>query len=110
MNGNLRPAATSTQGRLFAWLLAPHAVSLIAFFTALAIVLWTESNRTEPDRILGLIGAGSGVLALPATLFMLVVFPYRTASLREWWWIILHLVGLAAVAGGGILYMVFHLV
>ncbi len=110
MNGNLRRAATSMQGRLFAWLLVPHAVSLAALVAALAIVLWTENNRTEPDRILGLIGAGSGVLALPATLFMLVVFPYRTASLRDWWWVILHLVGLTAVAGGGILYMVFHLV
>lgn len=110
MNGSLRPAATSTKGRLFAWLLAPHAVSLVALFAALAIVLWSESNRTEPDRILGLIGAGSGVLALLATLFMLVVFPYRTASLREWWWVILHLVGLVAVVGGGTLYLLFHLV
>jgi len=40
---------------------------------AVAVVLRTESNRTEPDRILGLIGGGSGESALVAALST----PYR---------------------------------
>jgi hypothetical protein len=50
--------------------------------TAVAVVLRTESNRTEPDRVLGLIGGGSGESALVAALSTLIVFPYRTDSMR----------------------------
>jgi hypothetical protein len=50
--------------------------------TAVAVVLRTESNRTEPDRILGLIGGGSGESALVAASSTLIVFPYRTDSMR----------------------------
>jgi len=51
--------------------------------SAVAVVLRTESNRTAPDRILGLIGGGSGESALVAALSTLIVFPCRTDSMWE---------------------------
>ncbi len=70
--------------------------------SAVAIVLRTDSNRTEPDRILGLIGGGSGALALGAALSTLIVFPYRTASIQERVWFTLRLAGLFALFGMGL--------
>jgi len=69
---------------------------------AVAVVLRTGSNRTAPDRFLGLIGGGSGESALVAALSTLIVFPYRTASIQEWVWFTLRLADLFALFGMGL--------
>jgi hypothetical protein len=80
-----RTSITGSSSRICEW--EPAASSHLnkganVRLTAVAVVLRTESNRTAPDRVLGLIGGGSGESALVAASSTLIVFPYRTDSMR----------------------------
>lgn len=91
------------------WLLVPHGLAAAAFVGAFAAMHVTGTNRSDPDRWLGVAGYALSLLALLATAVMLFLFPYKAAVKWEWAAFAAHFLLLIALAVLGVLWIAFHL-
>ncbi|MEO1457069.1 MAG: hypothetical protein AAFV49_05800 [Pseudomonadota bacterium] len=89
--------------------LAPHALSLVAFAGAFAVLHVLQTNRSALDLNLGIAGYLTGGAALLAS----VVFAVRTLGTPErrgdWPWLLAHLAALSLVIFGGLAWLGAHL-
>lgn len=96
-------------GLLSAWLLLPHLVSAAAFLAAMVWMNAVGTNRSHTDLTLGLIGYGSGGLALIASFGALGLHPWRTATTRQTLWLVVHLPALFIVLALGFYWLALHI-
>jgi hypothetical protein len=88
------------------WLLIPHGFGTIAFVGAFAAMSVAGTNRSDPDRWLGVAGYGFSTIAIVTTLFL---FPYSTATRNQWVVFAAHFVFLLILAGLAVAWIAFHL-
>lgn len=76
------------------WYFVPHALSSACFAAALAWMGHVETNRSDPDRILGT--AGFVVLALAGLASILAAIVLINGGIqRTWPWLLAHVAGIA---------------
>ena len=71
-------------------LLLPHAVAVVAFMAAAQVMSIYQTNRTALDFYLGMTGYLALVLALIGTTAAAILHPWRTATARDWLWLVAH--------------------
>ncbi|MEM8663160.1 MAG: hypothetical protein AAGF49_03435 [Pseudomonadota bacterium] len=107
--GGLPARRPEGKGTLLLRCLAVHAVSVVAFVLADAVMMVSGTNRTMADLYLGMGGFVFGALAIATTItaaFIVALKPHRR---HEWPWLFAHLAAVVAVLGMASAWMAMHI-
>lgn len=91
------------------WLLIPHALSVACFAAASIWMSIVQTNRSDPDLYLAIIGYASLAIALLATIVAFWRVLPRPETRRAWPWLLAHVAGLVLAAWLGSNWIGSHL-
>ena len=80
------------------WFLAPHALSSACFGAAFLWISIVQTNRSDPDLILGVAGLAALAAALASSIAASGLALFRGGVRHRWPWLLAHLGGLALAA------------